>query len=102
MATRAGYRWTSVRWRRREVFGIAVLVAIRPRLWPPPWKLSRVLDFLSGVGDEAADAPAGGSAFSGLGAFPLPEQGQQQEDDAPHALLDGVDRRWVCQRTHAD
>jgi hypothetical protein len=27
-------------------------------LWPPPWKLSRVLDFLSGVGDEAADAPA--------------------------------------------
>lgn len=68
----------------------------------------RVSDRVFGVGDRPSDLPACGSgdgaggAFGGEGAFHLCEQRQQQEDDAGHALVGGVDRQRVGQRPPTD
>ena len=83
-------------------------------IWPSEFALAAeeagVLDLLFGVGDGPADLPSGGfgdgagvrGALGGEGAFHLREQGQQQEGDAAHALVGGVDRQRVGQGPHAD
>ena len=98
------------RYRCSDVFGMPVLAAIWPRVLPFGLEESGVLDLVFGVGDGPADAPAGGfgdgagvgGAFGGEGAFHLGEQRQQQEGDAAHAFVGGVDRQRVGQGAHAD
>ena len=43
------------------------------------------------------DGPGPGDAFGGEGAFHLGEQRQEQERDAAHALVGGIDRQRVGQ-----
>jgi hypothetical protein len=86
-----------------------VLVAITPR--ELPWALRRRgYSILSAGADGAADVPIAGfghgagvgGALGGEGALHLGEQRQEQEGDAAHALVGGVDRQRVGQGPDVD
>ena len=71
---------------------------------------ARVFDFLGRVGEGPADVAVPGfghstgvsGTFGSEGAFHLGEQRQEQEGDAAHALVGGVDRQRVGQGPDAD